>query len=920
MKQPIQALFKMIDTRYPESCQNFALEQIAQNVDVQWYLLVDKIKALQSIVESQDFHKQTRSLAALALSKLYYCTEKHDLSVEYALQAIPAFNFASKDTYTVSIVSKIVDAYISQRHLKTNESLEIFFNHLFESWCVSCVTRTPRDMAGLALQARRLDLFENVLSQSKMDAQMITACHNHALNYVPDIEFREKVIQAIIDCLPRASLECWPEALRCALSLARPQVAASLMIDAASSGKSYDECIALQIAVEIREVMPIDFSLEVLEIINNRLENLDSGIHCLKNVKKILEGKFYLETYGNFLFRANTFDLPLLNGTKKHIEGKNIVLHNALVTTNAFIYSGTTIDEFLRKNIPWLGKASHWAKFIAVASLGSIYKGSIDSLVEVLKAYLPKKGSTCPYQEGGSLLALGLSSASIGRKASAAINGSVSLVKDFIMTTSQAAESKPQAFHGGALALGLLLFETADEDAHNLILSNLLLSEAQSGEACAVALGMLKFGKADEELIATMLSLVHDKDQKEKIIRGASMCIALTNYGKGSAALATANEMLADKDQWIRMGGCMTIALAFAGSGNMHALETLLVQAVQDTVEDVRRTAMLCVGFITFRDPKIALDVLQDFSGSYNLHIRYGVAMALGIAGSGSGDEEISKLLWKMTEDASDFVRQGAMIALAMVLIQKSPKENETVQKFRTSLTKKIADRHVDVCTKFGCIIAQGIIDAGGQNCTISLVRNSRPHELSIACMFVFSQYWFWFPYTLFLSQCFSVRCFIGLNKNLEMPKCQLRTSSPLDQFKPFKPELTSATETRKSNTPVELSTTKREKEIAKTRETNMPGAEESENSKSTAAKAPEDKSNSHADDSANILQNPCRVTDTQVSFVALDEACGYQLIKSKPHGFCILHSEHEQVADTVEMRGNPLHDDSFAPPEDFIL
>ena len=38
---------------------------------------------------------------------------------------------------------------------------------------------------------------------------------------------------------------------------------------------------------------------------------------------------------------------------------------------------GTTQDTFLRENLDWLGKATNWAKFTAVASIGVVHKGHV---------------------------------------------------------------------------------------------------------------------------------------------------------------------------------------------------------------------------------------------------------------------------------------------------------------------------------------------------------------------------------------------------------------------------------------------------------------------------------------------------------------------------------------------------------------
>jgi len=62
--------------------------------------------------------------------------------------------------------------------------------------------------------------------------------------------------------------------------------------------------------------------------------------------------------------------------------------------------------------------------------------------------------------------------------------------------------------------------------------------------------------------------------------------------------------------------------------------------------------------------PKILRQLVQ----SYNAHIRYSAAMALGIACAGKGNAEALKMIQPMLNDTVDFVRQGAMISTAMIL------------------------------------------------------------------------------------------------------------------------------------------------------------------------------------------------------------------------------------------------------------
>lgn len=66
-----------------------------------------------------------------------------------------------------------------------------------------------------------------------------------------------------------------------------------------------------------------------------------------------------------------------------------------------------------------------------------------------------------------------------------------------------------------------------------------------------------------------------------------------------------------------------------------------------------------------------------------------------------------------MTKDPVDFVRQGALISQAMILIQQTDATNPKVAGVRKQFEKIISDKHEDSMAKFGAAIAQGIMDAG---------------------------------------------------------------------------------------------------------------------------------------------------------------------------------------------------------------
>ena len=237
--------------------------------------------------------------------------------------------------------------------------------------------------------------------------------------------------------------------------------------------------------------------------------------------------------------------------------------------------------------------------------------------------------------------------------------------------------------------------------------------------------------------------------------------------------------LLNDPDPALRYGGIMTVAMAYCGTGSNKAIRKLLHIAVSDVNDDVRRIAVMSLGFILFRKPGSVPRMVELLSESYNPHVRYGSAMALGISCAGTGLDEAIDLLEPMMKDPTDFVRQGALIALAMIMIQQNEAMNPKVASIRKTLKKVVGDRHEDAMTKFGAALALGIIDAGGRNCTIGLqTQTGNLNMAGIVGMAVFTQYWYWFPFTHFLALSFSPTSVIGLDHDLEIPSVKFHCAT----------------------------------------------------------------------------------------------------------------------------------------------
>ena len=63
-----------------------------------------------------------------------------------------------------------------------------------------------------------------------------------------------------------------------------------------------------------------------------------------------------------------------------------------------------------------------------------------------------------------------------------------------------------------------------------------------------------------------------------------------------------------------------------------------------------------------------------------------------------------------MLKDSIDFVRQGANLAMALVMVQQPEAE---IGEFRKHLEATYSNKHEDNVCKTGAIMASGILDAG---------------------------------------------------------------------------------------------------------------------------------------------------------------------------------------------------------------
>ncbi|XP_060523239.1 26S proteasome non-ATPase regulatory subunit 1 [Cylas formicarius] len=940
----------------------FALKKLDNIVDEFWPEISEAIEKIEILHEDKQF--QQHQLAALVASKVYYHLGAFEDSLTYALGAGELFDVNARTEYVETTLSKCIDYYTQQRIALADEvtdakpidpRLEAIVNRMFQR-CLD--DGQYRQALGLALETRRMDVFESSITQSEDVINMLSYAFQVAMSLIQNRGFRNTVLRSLVGLYRGLGTPDYVNMCQCLIFLEDPLSVAEIL-DKLVQGNEENQLMSYQIAFDMYEsatqqflervtsalrlTAPIPHLLEEKskpnqtpkegeenvketpqpEVKEKSLDNLsDSDKEHQARLEKlitILSGEITIELHLQFLIRSNNADLLILKQTKETIRVS--ICHTATVIANAFMHSGTTSDQFLRDNLEWLARATNWAKLSATASLGVIHRGHEQEALVLMQSYLPKEvGPSSGYSEGGGLYALGLIHANHGAK-----------IMDYLLGQLKDAQNE-MVRHGGCLGLGLAAMGTHRQDVYEQLKFNLYQDDANTGEAAGIAMGMVMLGSKNASAIEDMVAYAQES-QHEKILRGLAVGISFNMYGRLEEAEPLIRQLSTDKDPILRRSGMYTIAMAYCGTGHNQAIRRLLHVAVSDVNDDVRRAAVTALGFLLFRTPEQCPSVVSLLAESYNPHVRYGAAMALGIACAGTGLREAIALLEPIVMfDPVNFVRQGALIASAMILIQQTEQTCPKVTFFRQTYAQVIANKHEDVMAKFGAILAQGIIDAGGRNVTLSLQsRTGHTNMLAVVGTLVFTQYWYWFPLAHCLALAFTPTSLIALNAQLKMPKLEIKSNAKPSLYAyPAPMEEKKREEREKVQTAVlSIAARLRRRDYErKHRDEKMEVDDDKDEKKekaATSADKKEEKEEKKKEPEPNfeILQNPARVMRQQLKVIALNDNSQYVPSKEVSIGGIImvrnLKPGEEELVEPVQAFG-PKGDEEKEPepPEPF--
>ena len=202
---------------------HYALQQLDTSLINQfWAEISDDVSTIEVIFENTDLPQETRQLAALLASKVYYHLGSLDDALSFALSAGNLFRVGTADNgdqdYTDTIVATCIDRYIAARAQEedglasssapaavskkpaqtngtsTTSPQDLDKMHaIVERMLDQCIRDHEYKQAlGIGLDSRRLDVIERIFAETK-DSTLLAYVLEAIMTIVVTLDFRNKV-------------------------------------------------------------------------------------------------------------------------------------------------------------------------------------------------------------------------------------------------------------------------------------------------------------------------------------------------------------------------------------------------------------------------------------------------------------------------------------------------------------------------------------------------------------------------------------------------------------------------------------------------------------------------------------------------------------------------------------------------------
>ncbi|RWS22446.1 26S proteasome non-ATPase regulatory subunit 1-like protein, partial [Leptotrombidium deliense] len=182
--------------------QSFALHKLDEIVDEFWAEISEVITKIEVLYENENFSQ--RKLAALVASKVYYHLGSFEDSLTFALGAGELFDVNSNTEYVQTTIAKCIDHYTKERaRILSGREKEKIIDPRLEQIVDRMFKRCFDDgqykqSIGIALETRRMDIFEKSIVQSNDMSAMLEYAYKITMSLVDNRNYRKELLKLLV--------------------------------------------------------------------------------------------------------------------------------------------------------------------------------------------------------------------------------------------------------------------------------------------------------------------------------------------------------------------------------------------------------------------------------------------------------------------------------------------------------------------------------------------------------------------------------------------------------------------------------------------------------------------------------------------------------------------------------------------------
>lgn len=230
--------------------------------------MTNRCRFSEILHEDKAFHQH--DLAALVASKVYYHLGSFEDALTYALGAGNLFDVNARNEYVDTIIAKCIDFYIQQRidmvenpeeAKPIDERLEAIVNKMLQR----CLDDAQyRQALGIALETRRMDIFEAAIMKSDDIPGMLSYAFQVAMSLIQHRAFRNTVLRSLVSLYRSLAEPDYVNMCQCLIFLEDPLSVAEIL-DKLIKESEKNVLMAYQIGFDLYESATQQFLGQVLQ-------------------------------------------------------------------------------------------------------------------------------------------------------------------------------------------------------------------------------------------------------------------------------------------------------------------------------------------------------------------------------------------------------------------------------------------------------------------------------------------------------------------------------------------------------------------------------------------------------------------------------------------------------------------------------